>query len=65
MQKLKLKALELGAVLTREEMKNVVGGKEVSGYCGTGSGCSGTCIESGMSCGNEPSTGSCMCDYYS
>ena len=53
MKKLKLKALELGAteVLTREQMKNLLGGNSRADgdFCGTGSGCSGTCIEPGMS----------------
>lgn len=68
MKKLKLKALQLGEVevLTREQMKNLLGGNQLANadFCGTGSGCSGTCIEPGMSCGTEPEGGSCMCDYY-
>jgi hypothetical protein len=69
MKKLTSKALELGAteMLTRAQMKNVVGGAvhPEDAYCGgSGSSCGGVCIEKGMSCGTEPDTGSCMCDYY-
>ena len=65
MKKLKLKALELGAteVLTRDQLKNVLGGYGSTG-CGANGTCSGTCIEPGMTCGYEPSDGTCMCDYY-
>ncbi len=67
MKKLKLKVQELGAteLLTREQMKKVLGGTAQGSGCSiTNGACGGICIEPDMSCGYEPGFGGCMCDYY-
>jgi hypothetical protein len=50
-------------VLTREQLKNVLGGtapaSTSNGWCGTEGGCGGKCLDADMTCGGND----CMCDY--
>jgi len=56
MKKLKLKALGLGAadILSRAQMKNVLGGNESAGKCGTADNC-----RDGEACTNGKVAGTC------
>jgi hypothetical protein len=66
MKKLKLKALGLGAadILSRSQMKNVLGGSEPVGKCGTVDNCSdGACKNGDVSgtCGLSSHGTKCTC----
>lgn len=66
MKKLKLKALELGAreVLTREQLKNVLGGFDDGSGSGSGTSCSTKCVVDGnkiYSCIYSAAVSACIC----
>ncbi|WP_415751032.1 TIGR04149 family rSAM-modified RiPP [Chitinophaga sp. LS1] len=66
MKKLKLQALQFGAkeILSRSQLKNVMGGDDGSGSTTSDYSCTGTCItgeSSTISCTPRKMLGDCSC----
>ena len=66
MKKLKLQALQFGAkeILSRSQLKNVMGGDDGSGSSTSNYSCTGSCItgeSSQISCSPRPMLGDCYC----